>query len=103
MIRRRLFRGSLIQEEASVGCLGKTMRCSNCGLQNPEEKKFCSDCRAPLANIGLQHFAARARQNKLLLRLACGIEMEFPVDTRERRNADQASTLMQRSCHRFAW
>jgi class 3 adenylate cyclase/predicted ATPase len=26
------------------------MRCSNCGSQNPGEKKFCGDCGAPLAN-----------------------------------------------------
>ena len=26
------------------------MRCSNCGSENPGEKKFCGDCGAPLAN-----------------------------------------------------
>ncbi len=26
------------------------MRCSNCGSENPADKKFCGDCGAPLAN-----------------------------------------------------
>jgi class 3 adenylate cyclase/tetratricopeptide (TPR) repeat protein len=39
----------VIQEEA-LGWFRKTMRCSNCGSQNPGEKKFCGDCGAQLAN-----------------------------------------------------
>jgi hypothetical protein len=27
------------------------MRCSNCKVENPVGKKFCSDCGAPLANL----------------------------------------------------
>src|SRR5215472_6003238 len=27
------------------------MRCSKCGAENPERKKFCGDCGTPLANL----------------------------------------------------
>jgi class 3 adenylate cyclase/tetratricopeptide (TPR) repeat protein len=29
---------------------GEPMRCSQCGSENPDAKKFCGDCGAPLAN-----------------------------------------------------
>src|SRR5271154_2897097 len=37
-------------EEALGWFPRKTMRCSSCGSQNPEDRKFCGDCGAPLAN-----------------------------------------------------
>ena len=30
--------------------IGEPMRCSNCGSDNPDGKRFCADCGAPLAN-----------------------------------------------------
>lgn len=38
----------VIHEEA-LACFSKMTHCSNCGSQNPGEKKFCGDCGAPLA------------------------------------------------------
>jgi hypothetical protein len=41
---------------------GKSMRCSNCGTENPEGVKFCNECAAPFkrrcAKCGFENAAA---------------------------------------------
>src|SRR5262249_51689941 len=39
-----------IQTARSVAFPRVPMRCSNCGNENPADKKFCEDCGASLAN-----------------------------------------------------
>jgi predicted amidophosphoribosyltransferase len=45
------FERYLVCERTSAGrAAWGNMRCSKCGSDNPEDKKFCGDCGAPLAN-----------------------------------------------------
>src|SRR5262249_29995506 len=38
------------KSDANRLTLGKLMRCSSCGSDNPVGKKFCGDCSVPLTN-----------------------------------------------------
>ena len=43
-------RRRVLQEGQSPVFAGKPMRCTSCGSENPDSKRFCGDCGSPLGN-----------------------------------------------------
>jgi hypothetical protein len=43
-----------VDQALSIISEGEPMRCSKCGSDNPEDKRFCGDCGSPLARPQLK-------------------------------------------------